>query len=145
MSPKRNVYLKMKTLKQAQDILFENFSLTDKILTETVPVPDSIGRVLAEHSFMKSRMVRDNRNQSVHLAVVFIVSIALRMASSLLQPSLCSIAASRCRPSSFDILARSIVTSARHGAKPVLSRFSRKHPFSTEPARSASANLQFVK
>ena len=48
MKSKRNVYLKMKTLQEAQQILFERFGDTGPRAAETVPVPDAVGRVLAE-------------------------------------------------------------------------------------------------
>ncbi len=48
MSNSRNIYLKMKTLKRAREILFDLFP-SDKVLPdEFVPAPDSVGRVLAE-------------------------------------------------------------------------------------------------
>ena len=48
MNKSRNIYLKMKTLKEAREILFDLFS-SDKILpSESVNVHDSAGRVLAE-------------------------------------------------------------------------------------------------
>jgi putative molybdopterin biosynthesis protein len=48
MSKSRNIYLKMKNLKEARKILFDLFS-SDKVLpSEFVQAPDSIGRVLAE-------------------------------------------------------------------------------------------------
>ncbi len=47
MSHKRNVYLKMKTLKEAREILFEQFS-AGLLSSEMVSVPDAVGRVLAE-------------------------------------------------------------------------------------------------
>jgi putative molybdopterin biosynthesis protein len=48
MSIQRNIYLNMKTLKQARQILFERFSLSQPLLKETIWVPDAVGRVLAE-------------------------------------------------------------------------------------------------
>ncbi|MFC1516808.1 molybdopterin biosynthesis protein [Thermodesulfobacteriota bacterium] len=48
MSTKRNIYLKMKTLKEAREILFNRFQLSGILPGETVPVPDAVGRVLAE-------------------------------------------------------------------------------------------------
>ncbi|QTA89530.1 molybdopterin biosynthesis protein [Desulfonema magnum] len=48
MKSKRNVYLKMKTLKQAREILFERFSMFGTLSNERVSVPDAVGRVLAE-------------------------------------------------------------------------------------------------
>jgi molybdopterin molybdotransferase/putative molybdopterin biosynthesis protein len=48
MNNSRNIYLKMKTLKEAREILFDLFS-SDKVLpSEFVQVADSVGRVLAE-------------------------------------------------------------------------------------------------
>jgi len=48
MSNGRNIYLKMKTLKEAREILFDLFP-SDKVLSsEFVQVPDSAGRALAE-------------------------------------------------------------------------------------------------
>ena len=51
MSIQRNIYLNMKTLKQARQILFERFSLSQPLLKETISVPDAVGRVLAEPVF----------------------------------------------------------------------------------------------
>ncbi len=51
MRDKRNVYLKMKTLKEAKEILFKSFQCTDVLHTETVSVPDGVGRTLAEPVF----------------------------------------------------------------------------------------------
>ncbi|MBW1748550.1 MAG: molybdopterin biosynthesis protein [Deltaproteobacteria bacterium] len=48
MSNKRNIYLKMKTLEAAREIIFQRFSLDRTRSKETVPVPDAVGRVLAE-------------------------------------------------------------------------------------------------
>ena len=48
MTKTRNVYLNMKTLVEARKILFDSFSLTDVLQTEVVPVPEAVGRVLAE-------------------------------------------------------------------------------------------------
>ncbi len=47
MDKKRNVYLKMKTLTEAREIVLSGFDTTGHG-TETVPVPDAVGRVLAE-------------------------------------------------------------------------------------------------
>lgn len=44
----RNVYLKMKTLEEAREILFTRFSHITCLSGETVPVPDAVGRVTAE-------------------------------------------------------------------------------------------------
>ena len=48
MSQSRNVYLKMKTLPEARKILDEAFALSDILATETVAVPEAVGRVLAQ-------------------------------------------------------------------------------------------------
>ena len=45
---KRNVYLDMKTLKEAKKILMENFPAKGLLLKEMVSVPDAVGRVLSE-------------------------------------------------------------------------------------------------
>ena len=43
MNDTRNVYLKMKTLKEAREILFKAFSLSGTLSCETLPVPDGTG------------------------------------------------------------------------------------------------------
>jgi putative molybdopterin biosynthesis protein len=48
MAFKRNIYLKMKTLKEARDILFQTFSDLPPLPAEKISVPDAVGRVLAE-------------------------------------------------------------------------------------------------
>jgi len=48
MNIERNIYLKMKTLQEARDILFHRFPATETLSGEILPVPDSVGRVLAE-------------------------------------------------------------------------------------------------
>ena len=48
MVTKRNVYLDMKTLKEAKKILMDNFSTKGLLSKEMVPVPDAVGRVLSE-------------------------------------------------------------------------------------------------
>ncbi len=48
MSKRRHIYLKMKTLKDARNILFENFQFFNGLSNETIPAPDAVGRVLAE-------------------------------------------------------------------------------------------------
>ncbi|MGD9266825.1 MAG: molybdopterin biosynthesis protein, partial [Desulfobacterales bacterium] len=47
MSFKRNVYLKMKTLPEARDILFQTFADLPPLASEEISVPDAVGRVLA--------------------------------------------------------------------------------------------------
>jgi len=48
MNSKRNIYLKMKTLEAAQEIIFQQFSPDRTRSKETISVPDAVGRVLAE-------------------------------------------------------------------------------------------------
>ena len=48
MAFKRNIYLKMKTLQEARDILFQTFSDLPPLQVEKISVPDAVGRVLAE-------------------------------------------------------------------------------------------------
>ena len=48
MKFKRNIYLKMKTLPEARDILFQVFSDLPPLACEEIAVPDAVGRVLAE-------------------------------------------------------------------------------------------------
>jgi len=53
MSNNRNIYLNMKTLKEAREILFDILS-SDKVLpSEFVHTPNSVGRVLAEPVYAK--------------------------------------------------------------------------------------------
>ncbi|MBW1694663.1 MAG: molybdopterin biosynthesis protein, partial [Deltaproteobacteria bacterium] len=53
MVKRRHIYLKMKTLKEARAILFENFQFFNGLSSETIPVPDAVGRVLAEPATAK--------------------------------------------------------------------------------------------
>jgi len=48
MSFKRNIYLKMKTLQEAREILFQTFANLPPLPVEKILVPDAVGRVLAE-------------------------------------------------------------------------------------------------
>ncbi len=48
MSFKRNIYLKMKTLQEAREILFQTFANLPPLPAEKILVPDAVGRVLAE-------------------------------------------------------------------------------------------------
>ena len=48
MKFKRNIYLKMKTLQEARDILFKAFAHLPPLPAENITVPDAVGRVLAE-------------------------------------------------------------------------------------------------
>ncbi|MBU4318712.1 MAG: molybdopterin biosynthesis protein [Proteobacteria bacterium] len=53
MNHTRNVYLKMKTLKEARNILFERFHSFEKQKTETLSVIKAVGRVTAGPVFSK--------------------------------------------------------------------------------------------
>ena len=53
MNHQRNVYLKMKTLEEARALLFKTFQPVDPPISETVSVPDAVGRVLAEAVFAR--------------------------------------------------------------------------------------------
>ena len=48
MNFKRNIYLKMKTLQEARDIVFQTFADLPPLPAEEISVPDAVGRVLAE-------------------------------------------------------------------------------------------------
>lgn len=48
MTSDRNVYLKMKPLAEAREILFKQFRGREITGTETMPTPDAVGRILAE-------------------------------------------------------------------------------------------------
>ena len=48
MNDNRNIYLKMKSLNEAREILFEKFLPTRRLPAETVSVIKAVGRVLAE-------------------------------------------------------------------------------------------------
>ncbi len=48
MSHKRNIYLKMKSLSQARQIVLDTFGGRDLLDFESVPTPRSVGRILAE-------------------------------------------------------------------------------------------------
>ena len=48
MNTKRNVYLNMKPLEEARQILFDHFPAMGTTAIETVSPPDAVGRVLAE-------------------------------------------------------------------------------------------------
>jgi len=48
MNKKRNVYLKMKTLTEAREIILNEFNTTGQWVKETIAVPDAVGRILAE-------------------------------------------------------------------------------------------------
>ena len=48
MSKSRHIYLQMKTLEEAREILFKQFPLSGILSSEMVSVPDAVGRVLAK-------------------------------------------------------------------------------------------------
>jgi len=48
MSSRRNIYLKMKNLKEARKILFDRFPFSRPLPKEMISVPDAVGRVLSE-------------------------------------------------------------------------------------------------
>jgi len=48
MEKKRNIYLKMKTLSEAKQIVLSGFDAADHWPTEAIPVSDAVGRVLAQ-------------------------------------------------------------------------------------------------
>jgi len=48
MSSDRNIYLNMKNLEEARSILFDSFPLSEILSSESVSVPDAVGRTLSE-------------------------------------------------------------------------------------------------
>ena len=53
MTRKRNIYLKMKPLETARDLVFKRFPAPSPTVTEIVPVPEAVGRVLAVPVFAR--------------------------------------------------------------------------------------------
>ena len=53
MPHKRNIYLRMKPLETARDIVFKRFPALSAPVTEMVPVPEAVGRVLAVPVFAR--------------------------------------------------------------------------------------------
>ncbi len=51
MTRKRNIYLKMKPLETARDLVFKHFPPPSPPVTKMVPVPEAVGRVLAAPVF----------------------------------------------------------------------------------------------
>jgi len=43
MNKTRNIYLNMKTLKEARKIIFERFSSPEKLASEIISAPDAVG------------------------------------------------------------------------------------------------------
>ena len=54
MNKRRNVYLKMKTLEEAREIVQSQIPLGDTPGTEEIPVPEAVGRILAEPVFART-------------------------------------------------------------------------------------------
>ena len=48
MESKRNVYLNMKTLEETRKIIHETFKVSDVLGIDTIPVPEAVGRILAQ-------------------------------------------------------------------------------------------------
>jgi putative molybdopterin biosynthesis protein len=48
MESKRNVYLNMKTLEEARNIIHETFEVSGVLDIESIPVPEAVGRILAQ-------------------------------------------------------------------------------------------------
>jgi len=69
MGSKRNVYLKMKTLPEATEIVNAEFSVEKALGTEAVPVPQAVGRVLAEPIYAKTSAPHFNAAAMDGLAV----------------------------------------------------------------------------
>jgi putative molybdopterin biosynthesis protein len=46
-TPKRNIYLKMRSLEDARGVMFDAFQFLPVLEIETVPVPEAVGRILA--------------------------------------------------------------------------------------------------
>lgn len=51
---KRHIYLKMKTLKDAQELLFGGFDFSTYLESETIPTRKSLGRITSEPIFAKT-------------------------------------------------------------------------------------------
>jgi putative molybdopterin biosynthesis protein len=69
MSKKRNVYLKMKTLQEATEIVKTQFSVENALTAEEVPVPQAVGRVLAEPIYARTSAPHFNAAAMDGLAV----------------------------------------------------------------------------
>ena len=69
MSKTRNVYLKMKTLQEAAEIVNAEFSVDETLIAEEIPVPQAVGRVLAEPIFAKTSAPHFNAAAMDGLAV----------------------------------------------------------------------------
>jgi len=69
MSKTRNVYLKMKTLPEAAEIVKAEFSVEKTLAAEEVPVPQAVGRVLAEPIYARTSAPHFNAAAMDGLAV----------------------------------------------------------------------------
>lgn len=69
MNKKRNVYLRMKTLTEAREIVETQFSVENVLAAETVAVPQAVGRVLAEPIYAKTSAPHFNAAAMDGLAV----------------------------------------------------------------------------
>jgi len=69
MSKTRNVYLKMKTLQEAREIVNAEFSVDESLIAEEIPVPQAVGRVLAEPIYAKTSAPHFNAAAMDGLAV----------------------------------------------------------------------------
>ena len=69
MQSQRNVYLKMKTLQEAIKIVNAQFSVDATLAAEEIPVPQAVGRVLAEPIYAKASAPHFNAAAMDGLAV----------------------------------------------------------------------------
>ncbi|MDJ0667158.1 MAG: molybdopterin biosynthesis protein, partial [Desulfobacterales bacterium] len=53
MERKRNIYLKMKSLAEARQLVMDRFPAPDPPRMETLAVPDAVGRILAQPVFAR--------------------------------------------------------------------------------------------
>ncbi|MGD9251746.1 MAG: molybdopterin biosynthesis protein, partial [Desulfobacterales bacterium] len=53
MDRKRNIYLKMKPLAEARQLVMDRFPASDPPRMETLAVPDAVGRILAQPVFAR--------------------------------------------------------------------------------------------
>jgi putative molybdopterin biosynthesis protein len=69
MQSPRNVYLKMETLQEAIKIVNAQFSVDETLVAEEIPVPQAVGRVLAEPIYAKASAPHFNAAAMDGLAV----------------------------------------------------------------------------
>jgi len=100
MSKTRNVYLKMKTLQEATENVTAEFSVEEALVAEEVPVPQAVGRVLAEPIYAKTSAPHFNAAAMDGLAVkaqsTFGASEATTTTSSICEYRPCDAAGNRC-------------------------------------------------